>query len=245
LTSSRTTTKKVAARRGGLKAKESARVNAKDCVSDRIKKVILERISDGTYAPGQRLIELQIAREFETSQAPIREAFCALEAIRVVETEPFKGTRVRSVSSDEINECLEIRGVLEQLAAEKIGDKLKDKLELLKALAQETVAAARDGDVKKYARANVEFHATIVEATENPTLIMVWHSLAPEVRMFASVYANAGNLPQCADEHMEIVEAFAEGDNRYAGKLLKKHTEKVHDHFEQFKDAGDGQARVN
>jgi benzoate/toluate 1,2-dioxygenase reductase subunit len=112
-------------------------------------------------------------------------------------------------------------------------------------LAQETIVAARDNDIKRYARANVEFHAMIVDATENPTLIMVWRSLAPEVRMFASVYANAGNLPQCAEEHMEIVEAFAEGDNRYAGKLLKKHTEKVHDHFERLENSDQATARLN
>ena len=143
----------ISSRQATQKKKTVIARSTKDCVSDRVKKVILQRISDGTYAPGQRLIELQIAREFETSQAPIREAFCALEAIRVVETEPFKGTRVRSVSSDEINECLEIRGVLEQLAAEKVGDKLKDKIGALKELAEVTVSAARANDISKYAAA--------------------------------------------------------------------------------------------
>ena len=199
----------------------------KDCVSDRIREAILQRICDGTYAPGQKLVELQIAREFETSQAPVREAFCELEAIRIVETEPYKGTRVRQVSTEELAECLEIRGVLEQLAAEKIGTALNDKIDLLKEKASETIEAARNGDVLKYSAANLAFHRIIVEATNNPTLIMVWHSLAPEVRMRACVNANVANLSVCAEEHMEIVEAFAEGDNRYAGRLLKKHTETI------------------
>lgn len=208
-------------------SRENSTFKPRDCVSDRIKEVILQRICDGTYAPGQKLVELQIAREFETSQAPVREAFCELEAIRIVETEPYKGTRVRRVSADEMAECLEIRGVLEQLAAEKIGTALQDKIDILKEKAAETVEAARIGDVQRYSAANLDFHRIIVEATNNPTLIMVWHSLAPEVRIRACVNANVANLSECAEEHMEIVEAFAEGDNRYAGRLLKKHTETI------------------
>lgn len=200
---------------------------SKDCVSDRIKKVILDRICDGTYAPGQRLVELQIAKEFETSQAPIREALSELEAMRIVETEPFKGTHVREITGTEWLECLEIRGVLEQFAAEKIADRLESKLGDLKKRALETVKAAKKHDVQKYGLSNIEFHRLIIEATENQTLILVWESLATEIRALASVYANAVNLVKAAEDHLEIVEAFAAGDNRYAGKLLKIHTETV------------------
>ncbi len=201
--------------------------NSKDCMSDRIKKVILDRICDGTYAPGQRLVELQIAKEFATSQAPIREALCELEAMRVVETEPFKGTRVREITSTEWQECLEIRGILEQYAADKIADRLENKLGILKQKALETQKAAKKHDIQKYGLANIEFHRLIIEAAENQTLILVWESLATEIRALASVYSNAVNLVKAAEDHLEIVEAFASGDNRYAGKLLKIHTETV------------------
>jgi DNA-binding GntR family transcriptional regulator len=51
--------------------------------------------------------------------------------------------------------------------------------------------------------------------------------LTPEVRMLAGVRAHVDKLEVSAHEHLEIVDAFAEGDNRFAGKLLKIHTEKV------------------
>lgn len=187
----------------------------------------MQRICDGTYAPGQKLVELQIAKEFATSQAPIREAFSQLEAMRVVETQPYKGTRVREVTSREMQECLEIRGVLEQLAAEKMGDKLLQRMDELRARAMETVAAAREQNAQKYGFANIEFHRIIVEASCNATLMMVWETIAPEIRMLSLAHSNLFNLEECAQEHLEIVEAFAESDNRYAGKLLKLHTETV------------------
>jgi DNA-binding GntR family transcriptional regulator len=196
-------------------------------MSDRIKKVILERICDGTYVAGQRLVELQIAREFETSQAPIREALCELEAMRIVETQPYKGTRVREISNQELAQCLQIRGVLEELAANQVGDRVIDKIDLLRQHAFETVEAAKQQDAKRYTKANLEFHRLIVEASANQTLIMVWNSLTPEVRMLAAVRANVDCLKEAANEHLEIVDAFSEKDNRFAGKLLKLHTEKA------------------
>jgi len=200
---------------------------SKNCASNRIKDVILQRICDGTYAPGQKLVELQIAKELATSQAPIREALSQLEAMRVVETQPYKGTRVREVTSREMQECLEIRGVLEQLAAEKMGDRLLPRMDELRAKALETVAAAREQNAQKYGFANIEFHRIIVEASGNATLMIVWETIAPEIRMLSLAHSNLFNLEECAQEHMEIIEAFAENDNRYAGKLLKLHTETV------------------
>jgi len=205
--------------------KEPLVSTSKDCVSDRIKKVILERICDGSYVPGQRLVELQIAKEFDTSQAPVREALSELSAMRVVETEPYKGTRVREITEKEWQECLEIRGVLEQFAAEKVLNRLEGKIEVLREIAMATLKAAQKNDVQEYGLANIEFHRLIVEAAENKTLLLVWESLANEVRALASVYSNATYLVQAAQDHLEIVEAFAEGDNRYAGKLLKIHTD--------------------
>lgn len=197
----------------------------RDCMSDRIKRVLLERISDGTYAPGTRLIELQIAREFSTSQAPIREALCKLEAMRVVETQPYKGTRVRQVSGKELQECLQIRASLEHLAAELAEDRIKNNISLLKQAAQETVDAAKEHDVRRYSVANVRFHRLIVEASNNETLIRVWDSLAPEVRMQLAADMHVDRLNEGAQDHLEIVEAFAEGDNRFAARLLQKHLE--------------------
>jgi len=204
---------------------QTSPVKSKDCMSDRIKKAIIQRIASGDYAPGQRLIELQLAKEFETSQAPVREAFCELEAMRIVETEPYKGTRVREITVTEWQECLVVRGALEQLAADSLSDRLQAQIPALRKIALETMQAAKDGDIDKYRQANLAFHKTIIDSCTNQTVISVWYSLAPEIRMTSSVYANAAHLEQSAQEHLEIVDALEEGDNRYAGRLLKKHTE--------------------
>ncbi|MBK9205517.1 MAG: GntR family transcriptional regulator [Candidatus Obscuribacter sp.] len=76
---------------------------------EQITQVIMERILDGTYKPGERLIEMQIAGELGISQAPVREALRYLEAMRIVETQPYKGTYVREVTDRELAESSQVR----------------------------------------------------------------------------------------------------------------------------------------
>jgi DNA-binding GntR family transcriptional regulator len=84
---------------------------------EQVKDVLLARILAGEYADGERLIETRIAQELGTSQAPVREALRELESLRFIESEPYRGARVRAVSLDEILEVYPVRSALEEVAA--------------------------------------------------------------------------------------------------------------------------------
>ncbi len=90
----------------------------RDSMADRVKQDLLHRIMSGELSPGTRLIELQIARELNTSQGPVREALCELEGLELVVTEPYKGTRVREVTPQDIREAYMVRAVLENLVGQ-------------------------------------------------------------------------------------------------------------------------------
>jgi DNA-binding GntR family transcriptional regulator len=83
------------------------------CMRDRIREVLVARILDGTYAAGTQLKELSLAREFNVSQTPIREALRELEGSGLVMNERFRGTRVRGADSAEMRESYELRRMLE------------------------------------------------------------------------------------------------------------------------------------
>src|SRR4051794_1123165 len=93
-------------------------------LSEQIKDVLMQRIVEGFYEPGQRVVELRIAEEFGVSQAPVREALRELEILRLVESEPFRGARVRAVRADEIAESYPVRAALEELAAKLAAERL-------------------------------------------------------------------------------------------------------------------------
>jgi len=198
---------------------------ARESISDRVYQVIMDRILDGRYPPGFRLVELQLAREFNTSQAPVREAFCKMEAAGLVETEPYRGTRVRQVSEREMGEASQVRGVLEQLAAELSAANLQRNLKPLRAEADAVSAAAKAGNPEIYVTRNHLFHRLIVEAAGNAALLRTWDSLAFAVGSHVRFVPGSVDLVATAREHQEIVGALARGDGRTAGKLLRRHAE--------------------
>src|ERR1700733_11664714 len=102
------------------------------CMSDRIRRALAERIIAGQLAPGERLVEMRIAEEFRTSQAPVREALRELETLRLVESEPYRGTRVREVGEREMADAYAVRAVLEQAAAELAAPVLKGNVDHLR-----------------------------------------------------------------------------------------------------------------
>ena len=195
-------------------------------LSDQVKDALLDRIIKGHYKPGERLVELVIAREFETSQVTVREAFSKLEALTFLESKPHRGTFVREISDQEMGESTMVRGVLEEAAARKAANVLKGRSADLRAEIKGMMESFERNDLDGVARHNVSFHRMIVQATENNVLIKVWESLAFEAksRIFAHRAAHAVMLmgiKSCEP----IVDAFERGDGTTAGRLLRKQTE--------------------
>lgn len=189
---------------------------------DQIKDLIFQRILEGYYKPGDRLIELQIAEELNTSQAPVREAFRYLEAMKVVVTEPYKGTRVRTVTDQELRESSQVRSALEQLAAELAAPRLKGEIAALENEARKFMAAAKKKDFATYSEHDIAFHRLIVEASGNALLQSLWESVVLETR-FRKTLAKIGEerLVEFGTAHLPVIDRLREGDGKGAGKTLK------------------------
>jgi DNA-binding GntR family transcriptional regulator len=197
---------------------------------ERIKQILLDRILNGTYQPGDRLIELQIAKEFNTSQAPVREALRQLESTRLVESEPYRGTRVREITLRELQESCQVRGALEALAARLAAPKLRANPDSLLVIHKAYKAAAKAKDVKRFAELNAAFHQTIVEAAQNEVLLRLWHSLSSETLTHLSINRfklDQSNAATALGEHQQIIDAFLVGDGESASALMQQHAETV------------------
>ena len=191
---------------------------------DLIRRALLKRISDGVYSPGERLKEMELAHEFEVSQAPVREAFRELESLGVLVSEHYRGTRVREISSQETYNAYQLRGYLEEIAAQLIPmDKLKDEIAAIEALQVAMRKAARSEDADGFARANTQFHRTIVSLATNQTLLKVWDSLEIGMRSRLNLQKNEGKLRSLAEIHQPIVDALKRGDLKQTGVLLREH----------------------
>src|SRR3954452_17931435 len=120
-------------------------VIARTVLREQVKEVLVQRILRGELQPGERLIETRIAQELGTSQAPVREALRDLELLRFVESEPFRGARVREVSQEELIEIYPVRAAIEEVAAREAATRLDGDVE---ALAAEMAAMHDAADAK-------------------------------------------------------------------------------------------------
>lgn len=197
----------------------------RESTSTRLMALILQRIIDGQYPPGYRLKELQLAQEFNTSQTPVREALRELEATGVIDSEPHRGSHVRTVSERELGEAYQVRAVLEQLAGELAAGKFNGKETFLQRQADKVRRAYEKGNMEEYARQDLAFHRMIVEAAGNEVLLENWDALHFDIRTRLFLGQSKPSLHSTLDLHDEIVKALIEGNRKLAGRLLRRHSE--------------------
>lgn len=198
---------------------------ARTVLREQVKQLLLERILSGAYAPGDRLVETRIAQELGTSQAPVREALRDLEQLRLVDSEPFRGARVRPVTREELLEIYPVRAALEEVAARAAAVRLGGDVSALAAEVDGMRAAADAGDLHAQVEHDVRFHRLIVEAAQNRTLLDVWSSLRVEARTVVTVLSIDTDPHDLAELHVPVLDALAAGDPDAAGAAIRRHVE--------------------
>jgi DNA-binding GntR family transcriptional regulator len=192
---------------------------------EQVKELILERILDGTYRPGERLVETRIATELGTSQAPVREALRDLELLRFVESEPFRGARVREVSQEELIEIYPVRAAIEEVAAREAATRLNGDVDALAAELEAMHHAADAKDLHAQVEHDVAFHRLIVEASGNSVLLESWLSLRIEARTIVTALRTGLDGHDIAERHRPVLEALRARDPELAGTTLRRHVE--------------------
>jgi DNA-binding GntR family transcriptional regulator len=192
---------------------------------EQIRELLLERILKGELQPGDRLVELQIAQELGTSQAPVREALRELQSLGFVEHEPYRGTRVRRITEGELAEIYPVRAALEELAAQEAASKLDGKVEELEREFEAMREAADRDDLQDLAAHDATFHRLIVEAAGNKVLLDTWRTLRIEARVVVTALKTDIDLQELAELHRPLLEALKEGSPEKAGGALRQHFE--------------------
>jgi DNA-binding GntR family transcriptional regulator len=149
---------------------------------DHIRDILVGRILDGTYPAGTQLKELYLAREFDVSQAPIREALRELEASGLVCSERGRGTRVRGADFAEMRESYELRMMLEMRSVVLAAPYEPDLLADLATYLREMDSAVKADDSEGYIDNALRFHRRLVESSGNRTFLAVWDSLLWDIR---------------------------------------------------------------
>lgn len=185
-------------------------------------------IENGTYAPGQRLIESDLIKDYGVSRGPLREALRRLSAEGIIDFVPNRGAIVKRFSRKEIADIFAIRQVIEGLAARLAADKLAQpgSREERALLEQIQHSAFKEG--LSFAQENSAFHDTILKLCDNPQL----QHLTQQMRLPFLRFQIRGSLDReyidnSRKEHAKIAAAMLAGDGKRAERLMQAHLEKA------------------
>ena len=189
----------------------------------RIRNELIERIVSGHYQPGERLVELQLAREFGSSQAPVREALRDLDQAGLVTIRPRRGSFVNDYHARAQQEIYAVRGALEEAAMRLAFPRLNAKPAIVAEHLEGMREAARSGDLEAMVYHSVWFHRVIMRAADNELLLRMWESLHVELHSRKTIVQPNLDMKAVAESHAPILAAIAGGDIERACRLSREH----------------------
>jgi DNA-binding GntR family transcriptional regulator len=215
-------------------AKESPRsLDRPSPLRDRVYETLEELIIYGALAPGEHLVEAEIAKQLGVSRIPVREGLQLLARDGWIDLRPRQGAFVHQPGVREVDDVFTVRTLLEvestRLAA---GKATADSIRALREIQQTGSQSLAGGDERELVMLNSQFHALITRMGENQVLAELIARLDKRIRwFFAPVVKSRGSSSW--KEHLEIVEALAAGDPDLASEAMRTHAERTRNAYFQ------------
>lgn len=198
-----------------------ARISSRTDYVDEVYKTLLDAISAGTLAPGERITQEDLAEQLNVSRSPVLQALRLLKKDGLLQEAPGRGLVVARLEPERIGHLYRVRGALDGLAA-RLAAERGERIDL--ALIEAGRAAAAGQDVKAMIEADTAFHSAIYEASGNPLLIenasLQWVHLR---RVMGAVLQHSSGRSTIWDEHEAIVQAIHDLDADRAAHLAEHH----------------------
>ncbi|HIR28554.1 MAG TPA: GntR family transcriptional regulator [Candidatus Choladousia intestinigallinarum] len=196
----------------------------RDVVFQTLRQAILK----GELKPGERLMEIHLAQKLGVSRTPVREAIRKLELEGLVLMIPRKGAVVAEITVSDLEDVLEVRSALEELAVKCACRKItSEQLSLLKEAAEEFGKSLKGQDVSACAQADEAFHGVIYQATGNRRLMQMLSNLREQMYRYRVEYLKDRQSHQILlKEHREIMQALERKDEEEAARITAVHIER-------------------
>jgi DNA-binding GntR family transcriptional regulator len=186
-------------------------------------------ILSGDVAPGQRLVEEELAGMLGVTRASLRAALIDLAAEGLVERVPNRGARVRVVSTEEAVAITECRMALEALCAAKAAQNVTDgEAAQLRELGRNLAGAVADGNPLKYSELNRELHRRVGVISRQAVAVSLLERLhAQIVRHQFQLALRPGRPETSLGEHLAILNAIAGRRPDEAERATRRHLRSV------------------
>ncbi|RII13964.1 HTH-type transcriptional regulator McbR [Streptomyces sp. YIM 130001] len=181
---------------------------------------VKHRILTGRLAPGQALVETELAAHFGVSKTPVREALKTLAGTGLVVMSQYKGATVRTVDRAMAHEVYDVRLLLEPEALRRT---VRHSARL-DAASEALDRAERAVDAAERSLANREFHRALYLPCGNPLLTRMLDDVRDQAALVSTAaWSVLPSWDREAAEHREVLRLALDGDAEAAGRQLHQH----------------------
>jgi DNA-binding GntR family transcriptional regulator len=226
-------TRVVSERVGAL---QGARPEVRKTLASELRLQLADEIVRGVLPPGATLDETEIARRFEVSRTPVREAIRQLATSGLVETRAHRSSIVARPSNEQLIGMFEAMAELEALCAKMAAERMTiAERGALEAVHEDLRLLVRYGNPQRYHEINEAFHSTIYFGAHNDYLAQLTQATRVRVQPFRRAqFRNLGRLSKSYAEHDLIVAAVLRGDREAAGRAMRDHIMTVREEYEAY-----------
>lgn len=199
----------------------------RDVVFNTLRKAILK----GELKPGERLMEIQLAQRLGVSRTPVREAIRKLELEGLVRMMPRRGAVVAEITIQDLEDVLEVRAALEELAVQKACEYItEDQLRDLKKAANDFKRSLEDDNLLACVETDMAFHEIIYSAANNRRLQQMLQNIREQMYRYRLEYLKDKRMHRLlVEEHDTIRRALKKRDAVKAGSAMRTHIDNQKD----------------
>ncbi|MBJ6919642.1 GntR family transcriptional regulator [Vibrio cholerae] len=206
--------------------------------SENLTEYLIEAIVEGLLAPGSKISEPELAKQFQVSRGPLREALMRVEGLGLIERIPHIGARVIQLSPTKLVELYAVREALEGMAARLAARNITEiELAGLESLlsTHSTHIDQVEGASYFHQQGDFDFHYRIIQASRNQQLIgLLCDELYHLLRMYRYQSPRSHSRPvEALEEHKFILRAIRQRDEELAEMLMRRHISRSRQLIEQ------------
>jgi len=203
---------------------ESVTATGYKTIPDLVAGKIHDRIMSGEIPPGSHLRLSELAKEFGTSQMPIREALRRLESLGLVDIHAHRGAFVRQLSEKDFQDTMEVRMLLERTAIERAASRFSQELAMhARDLLHRHNSLHAQGDEIAARELHTEFHHFLYRASGSDWLLRAIDPVWRNSERYRFGYSRDKHSHDSEAEHVEIIAACESGNTHRAGEALVQH----------------------
>lgn len=193
-------------------------------ISEHVYTALKKEILAGDLQPGARLLVLEIAKKFNISQAPVREALERLKSAGFITGIPNKGSVVSNITSKEIRDIFELREIIEGFAVRKSMEHLSEEDFLyLEDIIHKMDLAHEQNDILNILELDMEFHGFFYRRCDNHMILELWNRMRIKVMRFMAISNRHYSTDELADWHLRLIEVLRSGDTLLAEQTFIEH----------------------